>query len=131
MAGNRIVAHRRDGTLVKGSTNDFLPTRDVFHVTTAAGGAVVAVRLSELKAVFFVRDLDGTPQHRDRNRFDPARPVVGRRIRVVFADGEVMLGTTQGYQPGRPGFFLVPADVRANTERCFVVTASTREVTLV
>jgi hypothetical protein len=130
MAGNRIVAHRCDGTLVKGSTRDFLPTRDLFHVEPPGGGSPVAVRLSELKAIFFVRDYDGSPEHRDRNAFDPARPVAGRRIRVVFADGEVMVGTTQGYQPGRTGFFVVPADTRANTERCFVVAAATRDVTL-
>jgi hypothetical protein len=130
MAGNRVVAHRRDGHLIKGSTSDFLPTRDVFHVTAIDGSGVVAVRISELKAIFFVKDFAGDPGHRDRNTFAAGVPVVGRKIRVVFADGEVLLGTTQGYQPGRTGFFVVPADVGANTERCFVVSASTREVTL-
>jgi Family of unknown function (DUF6982) len=57
-------------------------------------------------------------------------PVVGRRIRVVFSDGEEITGTTQAYQPGRVGFFIVPADVHSNTERCFVVAAATREVVL-
>ena len=50
---------------------------------------------------------------------------------MVFADGEVIVGTTQGYQPGRPGFFMVPADQADNNiERCYVVTAATSEVTL-
>jgi hypothetical protein len=40
----------------------------------------------------------------------------------------VMVGSTQGYQPGRPGFFLIPADTQSNNERCFVVTAAAREV---
>jgi len=39
-----------------------------------------------------------------------------------------MVGATQGYQPGRPGFFLIPADAQSNNERCFVVTAATQEV---
>ena len=43
-------------------------------------------------------------------------------------DGEVLVGTTTGYQPGRPGFFLVPADGDANIERCYVVTAATKDV---
>jgi hypothetical protein len=47
---------------------------------------------------------------------------------VKFKDGEVMVGTTVGYQKGRPGFFLVPADADANTERCYVVSAATREI---
>ena len=57
-------------------------------------------------------------------------PLGGKKMRVVFQDGEVLLGTTQGYQPGRPGFFLVPADPRSNNERCFVISSATREVTL-
>ena len=55
-------------------------------------------------------------------------PPVGRRIKVAFRDGEVLVGTTTGYQPGRPGFFLVSADVDSNNERCFVVTTAAREI---
>lgn len=36
----------------------------------------------------------------------------------------------QGYQPGRPGFFMVPADTDPNTEPCYVVTAATKSVAL-
>jgi len=39
-----------------------------------------------------------------------------------------MVGTTQGYQPGRPGFFVVPADPVVNTQRCYVIAAATKEV---
>lgn len=130
MAGNRVVAHYRDGRLVKGSTADFLPTRDVFHIALESGGTPVPVQISDLKAVFFVRDLVGRPGQAKRNEFDPAKPAIGRKIRVEFKDGEVMLGTTQGYQPGRPGFFVVPADPASNTERCYVVAASTAQVAL-
>ena len=58
-------------------------------------------------------------------------PVSGRKIRVVFSDGEILIGTTQGYTPGRAGFFVVPADAATNEERCFVIAAATREVNLV
>jgi len=130
MPSNRIVAHWSDGRLTKGSTSDFLPTRDVFHVAPADSGPVVAVKVSELKAVFFVKDFVGDPGHRRRNAFEAGVPVVGRRVRVVFSDGEEIIGTTQAYQPGRAGFFVVPADVHGNTDRCFVVVAATREVVL-
>ncbi len=130
MAGNRVVARYRDGRMVKGSTADFLPTKEMFHVAPEAGGAPVAVQIRELKAVFFVRDLDGHPEHRKTNDFDPAKPPIGRKIRVTFFDGEVLVGTTQAYQPGRPGFFLVPADPASNTERCYVVGAATTDVAL-
>ena len=126
MASNRIVAHWRDGRLTKGSTGDFVPTRDLFHVAPVDGGPVVAIKISELKAIFFVKDFAGDAGHRRRNAFEA--PVVGRRIRVVFSDGEEMVGTTQSYHPGRAGFFVVPADLHGNNERCFVVAAATSEV---
>jgi hypothetical protein len=130
MPGSRVVVHYRDGNLIKGTTADFFPARDVFHVAPEGGGPAVAVRYGDLKALFFVRELDGSPEPAPRNEFVPDKPVIGRKIRVLFEDGEVMIGTTQGYQPGRPGFFVIPANPQTNTERCFVIAAATREVTL-
>ena len=131
---NKVVARFANGAMVKGVTADFLPGREAFHVSAAAeSGATetVEIRMRDLKAVFFVKELAGIPGHVRKKEFDPARPMPGRRIRVVFADGEVLVGTTQGYQPDRQGFFVVPVDREGNTERCYVVTASTREVKFV
>ena len=130
MAGNRVVARFRDGKRIKGLTTDFVPTRDFFHVSLD-DGKVVTVRHLDLKAVFFVRDFAGDPSHRRTNEFPADRPVSGRKIRVVFSDGEILIGTTQGYTPGRAGFFVVPADAATNEERCFVIAAATREVNLI
>jgi hypothetical protein len=131
---NKVVARFLDGRLVKGMTADFVPTKDIFHVTPAVappGTKPVEIRLSDLKALFFVKDFGGDPDYTERKEFDPSRPVAGRRIRVVFEDGEVLVGVTQGYQPGRPGFFLEPADPRSNNDRCYVVTAATRTVAFI
>jgi hypothetical protein len=131
---NKVVARFADGRMLKGFTADFVPTKDLFHVTAAdapAGSKPVQVQVKDLKALFFVRDFAGNPTHKDRNEFDPSRPPAGRKIKVLFKDGEVMIGTTVGYQPGRPGFFLVPADPEANTERCYVVTSATTSVTFI
>jgi hypothetical protein len=128
---NKVVARFADGRVVKGMTADFFPGRETFHVSVALaapGSGSVEIRVKDLKAVFFVKDLTGNPSHVDKKEFDQSRPPAGRRIKVVFNDGEVLVGTTQGYQPGRPGFFVVPADPEANTERCYVVSAFAREV---
>jgi len=81
-------------------------------------------------AVFFVRDHAGDPEHNESNAFESGALVHGRKIRVTFNDGETLVGSTQGYTPNRPGFFIVPADPKSNIERCYVVTSSTREVQL-
>ena len=131
---NQIAAHYLDGHVVKGHTNDFLPAKESFHLEpmdNPAGGKLVEVRVAELKALFFVKNFTGDPQHTRSQEFDPSKPLAGRKMRVVFKDGEIMVGTTQGYQPGRAGFFLIPADPQSNNERCFVVASATQEVALI
>ena len=129
---NKVVARFADGRLLKGMTADFFPNKDLFHVSDAfaePGAEPVEVRAQDLKALFFVKDFAGNPGYQEAKEF--VRPPVGRAIRVVFKDGEVLVGTTQGYQPGRPGFFLEPADPDSNNERCFVVSAATQEISFI
>jgi hypothetical protein len=131
---NKVVVRLADGNIIKGMTTDFFPGKDIFHVSVMdapIGAKPVEICTKDLKAVFFVKDLAGDPQHVKRNEFDTAHPPVGRRIKVVFKDGEVLVGTTTGYQPGRPGFFVVPADAGSNNERCYVVAAATHEISFV
>jgi hypothetical protein len=130
---NKVVARFADGRMIKGSTSDFVPTKDAFHVSDAQAGPgapSILIQVSELKALFFVKDFAGSPAHTPKNEFEQGKPAPGRKIQVTFKDGETIVGTTQGYQPGRPGFFMVPADASSNTERCYVVAAATASVTL-
>ena len=75
------------------------------------------------------RSFEGDPQHQRSN--EPSQSAVGRRLRVVFNDGEVMVGTTQGYDRSRPGFFVIPVDAGGDDERCFVVAAAAQEVSFI
>lgn len=129
---NKVVVRFADGRILKGMTADFFPNKDLFHVSeagTAPGTEPLEVRTSELKALFFVKDYAGNPGYQEAKEF--VRPPVGRAIRVVFKDGEVLVGTTTGYQPGRPGFFVEPADPGSNNERCFVISSATQEVSFI
>jgi uncharacterized protein DUF6982 len=135
MPQNKIVVHFVDGRVLKGHTGDFLPTKPNFHLSPdepVSQTKPLEIRVADLKAVFFVKELHTKP-HLDPHRqgFDPSKPVPGRKIRVLFRDGEILMGTTQGYDPRRPGFFVVPADPASNNERCFVVTGSTKEVSFI
>jgi hypothetical protein len=133
VAQSKIVAHFRDGRILKGFTGDFAPSRDKFHLLAAGapGAKPVEVPLAALKAVYFVRDFAGDPARVDAAGLEAGKPAAGRRVRVHFDDGEQLVGTTQAYHPERTGFFVVPADPASNNERCFVVLAATREVSFV
>ncbi len=131
---NKVVVRLVDGQLIKGVTTDFFPGKDIFHVSVAntpSGTKPVEINIKNMKAVFFVKDLAGNPQHVKLNEFDPKHPPVGRRIKVVFKDGEVLVGTTVGYHPERSGFFVVPADADSNNERCYVITAATQDISFI
>lgn len=131
---NKVVARYVDGKILKGVTNDFNPAKDQFHITpegAPVSAAPVLIKRDDLKALFFVKNFAGNPQHHEKKDFDPAQRAVGRKIRVVFQDGEILIGTTAGYQRGRPGFFLESVDDESNILRCYVVTGATREIAFV
>lgn len=131
---NKIVARYQDGRMLKGVTADFMPNKEVFHLVpmdAPSGQKPVTVNINELKAVFFVKDYAGNANYKEKQQFDPAKPVAGRKIKVVFKDGESLIGTTQGYQPGRQGFFVFPADPKSNAERFYVVSVAAKEVSFV
>jgi hypothetical protein len=130
---NKVVARFVDGRMIKGTTADFFAAKDTFHVsvgTSLSDAKPVEIHTQDLKALFFVKDLMGDPMHVMLNEFDPAHPPAGLRLRVEFKDGEVLVGSTAGYQPGRPGFFLEPVDAESNIERCYVVSAATRAISI-
>jgi hypothetical protein len=126
----KVVARYIDGKTVKGLSQDFFPNKDCFHVylTESPSAEAVEVLVKQLKAVFFVRDFAGNSQYNERKEYIPADKPSGRKIEVTFKDGEVLVGTTLGYDPKRPGFFLFPADPQSNNIRVFAVTAAVKEV---
>jgi hypothetical protein len=129
MDPSKIVARYRDGRTLKGTTQNFFPNKPVFHVIRLGGtgsGDLVEVTLEDLKAIFFVRDFTGDAKHVERKELAPGERPQGRLMEVTCKDGEVIVGTTTGYDPKRPGFFLFPIDPSANNARVFVVTSAVR-----
>jgi hypothetical protein len=130
---NKVVARFANGTIIKGTTTDFFSGRDVFHMNVwnaPADAKPVEIHTRYLKALFFVKDFIGNPHYVDRNEFDPKHPTIGLKIRVEFKDGEVIVGTTTEYRPGRSGFFILLADTHSNNVLCYVVVEATKEITI-
>ena len=127
----RTVVHYKDGRVLKGFTSDFMPHREVFQLaaTDSPDATVEEIWAPDLKAVFFVKDLTGDPRRVDSTEFDPQVPVLGQKVKVRFQDGELLVGSTETYDPARKGFFVVPADAHSNIQRCYVVVSATQEIT--
>ena len=125
MIRSKIVAHYNNRQVKKGYSNNFFPNKLFFHLETAEGDSQ-RIEMDSLKAVFFTKDFAGDKDHRD----DYSHEVrgAGRKMRVEFHDGEVIIGYTLGYSADRQGFFLTPADVNGNNERIFVMNDASRKV---
>lgn len=125
----KVVLRYRDGRVLKGSTLDFAPHKARFHLFPVGSPAqAIEVAVQELKAIFFVRDFAGSPEYQEQKHFPEGRRPPGRKVEVMFEDGEVLVGYTVSYDPQRPGFVLVPADPQSNNLSVFVVLAGVRKV---
>lgn len=127
---SRVVAHLNDGRILRGATQDFFPNRVMFHLIPAEGGPSLELRTRDLKGLFFVREFVGNKARKDVRGFiaGPQETGQGKKIAVLFKDGELMCGYSLSFMPDRDGFFVFPADKGSNNIRVYVVMSSTREV---
>jgi hypothetical protein len=122
---NKVVVKFKDKTILKGKTNNFFPSKSSFHLELV-NGERIEIHIEELKAMFFVKSYDGDKRH--EKSYEDKVPGGGRKITVHFTDGETIAGFTTGYSADRPGFYMVPADLKGNNERIFVVRSATANV---
>jgi hypothetical protein len=122
---NQIVVKFKDGSVKKGNTNDFLPNKQIFHLNTT-DGEMDAINVENAKAIFFVKDFAGDKDH--DYSYEDVVPGGGRKINVVFNDGEVVVGYALGYSPDRQGFMMTPADLSGNNERIYAVASAVKKV---
>ncbi|MBI5676779.1 MAG: hypothetical protein HZC48_13340 [Nitrospirae bacterium] len=132
---SKVVARFKDGSIIKGITNDFSPLKKHFHLELMDNQVIdvkvdnlktLEIDLTELKGAFFVKDFEGNKSYDEE--YGDVVIGAGRKVQVTFEDGEVIIGFALSYSPDRLGFFLVPADKKSNNERIYVINASTRKV---
>ena len=126
---NEVVAHYLDGRVIKGVSLDVDPARPTCHIR-GPDGKVTEVKLTQLKALYFVKSLAGDPAHREGTVIEPSDTRVrgAYRIAVTFADGEQLVGLTVRYPPVKPFFFVLPADAVSNNARVLVNRAAVKSM---
>lgn len=129
---NYVVARFRDGRTIKGVTHDFGPQKKFFHVTPMGvkSGKAVEVLFAELKAVFFVKSLEGRKDHPPGKTGIEESLKTGpvTKVKITFLDGETLVGTTHGYTPDREGFFIIPLEEDSNNLRIFIISDSVKQI---
>ena len=129
MQGHLIVAHFIDGSVKKGQSLDVDPKKPACHLKTETGGTI-EVALADTKALFFVRSPTGDPARNDAKAVAPgdSRLLGARRVRVMFADREEIVGLMNRYPPITHYFFMLPIDPLSNNVRILVNRAAVKEM---
>ena len=126
---NKAVVAFLDGRRLKGYIYNFSAQKDRFRLfleqdTAQPEGA--DVQMKELKAIFFARDFVGNREYQESQTLTGQSQ--GRKAEVTFRDGEKLVGTTDAYNPQKIGFFIVPADLRSNNLRVFVIIKNAADI---
>jgi len=126
----KVVVRYSDGRLIKGFTEDFFPNKERFHLIPAnnPSGGAIEVSMKDLKAIFMVRDFIGDSLYKERKKYIEGEKPSGKKVEVTFMDGEVLVGSTLGYDPKRQGFFIFPADPKSNNIRVYAVSSVVEKV---
>ena len=124
----KVIAIFSGGSHSSGFVFDFLPTREscqIFPMESPYAGKPQEVDVRQLKSIFFVKEFTDLEPY-DIGEFIGVAH--GKKVEVIFHDGGRLVGTTQGYNPHRLGFFVIPAKTTGNIIRVFVVNANVSQV---
>lgn len=137
----KVVVHLDEG-LVKGflESNGVGNLEDLLGRANTAPPALLRIRrlgdtlieeipLEKTKALFFVKEFDGNPEHRDLRFYRGAPIVHGVWVRLEFSDGEIMEGLVHNTAQFLvdSGFFILPTDPNSNNRLVYVVKTGLKE----
>jgi hypothetical protein len=128
-----VVAHFKDGTLLKGYTNDFSPPSRIFTIVSVDNtDNITQVNLVDLKALFFVKTFEGNKYYNEKIKFDEIKAfdLKGLKVKVVFNDGEIIRGTISDYRNIFTGFYLKPLDPNSNNDTVYVLSESPLDIAI-
>jgi hypothetical protein len=129
---NQVVARFADGRVVKGTSLDVDASRPLCHVRSKDQG-MVEVAMANLKALFFVKSLEGNSAHQEASA--PKEGDLRLRgttlVEIEFKDGERLVGLSNSYPPKGEFFFMLPVDAGSNNIRILVNRSQVRYVTAV
>jgi hypothetical protein len=127
LQSSQVVVRYRDGRRIKGITEDFAPGIPRFIVAQENGEHVLIGGFAGVKAIFFVKSLEGDRLYDEEKNFGVASQF-GRKTVVVFSDKEEIWGYTLPGHIEHPQFFLFPVDPKSNNAKVYIVRDAAAEI---
>jgi hypothetical protein len=121
--GKLVAVRFLDKRVLKGRIVDFRPDRDFFHVEEEGAAVATRVEVEGLKALFFVKTLEGNRDHVEKRAFEE-RLGTEKKVWIEFTDGERLAGWSNSFASQRAGFYVFPADEDSNMEKAYVFRAA-------
>jgi len=127
----KVIVRKIDRDTVNGHVAPANFVRDGKLELLNTSGNVVAIDLSDIKCVFFVREF-GDSDALPRKTFTTRPRSEGLWVRIKFKDGEVL----EGLMPNdlslttAEGFLINPPDLRSNVQRLFVPRGALESLTV-
>ena len=127
----KVVIRKLDRDSINGhvSPTSFLSDGKLELLNTS--GNVVKIELSTIKAVYFVREF-GETGALNRKSFSARPRTEGLWVRLKFRDNDTLEGVMPNDLQQNPaeGYFLIPPDLRSNTQRIFVPKSALESLTV-
>jgi len=127
----KVIVRKMDRDSISGfvSPSNFVNEGKLELLNTA--GNVVAIELSDIKGVYFVREF-GDSESLTRKTFTSRPRTEGLWVRLRFKDNEVLEGMMPNdlLQPAIEGYLVNPPDLRSNTQRIFVPRTALSSLTV-
>ena len=128
----RVVVRKLVAGLIKGfvDPNNYIQGSEVEVLDRE--GRLVRVPMSEIKAVFFVRNFEGNPGRAERKIFRSRPRLAGLWVRMTFKDQEVLEGLIPNNLVDlHPlGYLIASPDVYSNNLRFFVPRTALMEMSI-
>ena len=127
----KVVVRKMDRDTVNGyvSPTNYIEDGKLELLNTA--GTVIAIALTDIKSVHFVREF-GETDDLTRKTFTTRPRTEGLWVRLKFKDNETLEGMMPNElaQNGDDGFLINPPDLRSNTQRIFVPRSAILSMTV-
>lgn len=126
----RVLVERFDRETLRGYVNPqtWLTPSGIELISPA--GSAATIPYEDIKAVAFVRDLEGQGLAGARRSFTSRPKTKGLWVRLVFRDGDEMEGLMAQnlLESGPAGFMVTPPEAASNLQKLFVPREALRQL---
>lgn len=129
----RVIAHFKNGLLLKGYTQNFRPPIRTFVIVSEHDADDISeISMTDLKALFFVKTFEGENGYIEKNKFEvvDTSSLKGLKVKIVFSDGEIIRGMTPNYRNIFTGFYIKPLDPKCNNNFVYILADSPRNIAI-